>query len=43
MVVNNFISDEIKGKVLQLKEQGLSYRKIKEQVDISLSSISSIV
>jgi DNA invertase Pin-like site-specific DNA recombinase len=40
---HNFISDEIKGKVLQLKEQGLSYRKIKEQVDISLSSISSIV
>lgn len=40
---HNFISDEIKGKVLQLKEQGLSYRKIKEQVDISLSSISNIV
>jgi len=40
---NDFISDEIKEKVIQLKQSGLSYRKIKEQVDISLSSISAIV
>ncbi|MDB9898349.1 recombinase family protein [Gammaproteobacteria bacterium] len=40
---NDFISDDVKETVIQLKEEGLSYRKIKEQVDISLSSISSIV
>lgn len=40
---NDFISDEVKQKVIELKNNGLSYRKIKEQVDISLSSISSIV
>ncbi len=40
---NDFISDEIKQKVIDLKQQGLSYRKIKEHVDISLSSISLIV
>ena len=40
---NDFISDETKEKVIQLKQSGLSYRKIKEQVDISLSSISAIV
>jgi len=40
---NDFISDDVKKTVIQLKEEGLSYRKIKEQVDISLSSISSIV
>lgn len=40
---NDFISDEVKQKVIDLKNSGLSYRKIKEQVDISLSSISAIV
>ena len=40
---NDFISDDLKETVIKLKEEGLSYRKIKEQVDISLSSISSIV
>jgi DNA invertase Pin-like site-specific DNA recombinase len=40
---NDFISDDVKETVIKLKEEGLSYRKIKEQVDISLSSISSIV
>ena len=40
---NDFISDDLKDTVIKLKEEGLSYRKIKEQVDISLSSISSIV
>lgn len=40
---HDFISDEVKQKVIDLKTSGLSYRKIKEQVDISLSSISAIV
>ena len=40
---NDFISDDVKETVIKLKEEGLSYRKIKQQVDISLSSISSIV
>jgi DNA invertase Pin-like site-specific DNA recombinase len=40
---NDFISDDVKETVIKLKEDGLSYRKIKEQVNISLSSISSIV
>ena len=40
---NDFISDDVKETVIKLKKEGLSYRKIKEQVDISLSSISSIV
>ena len=39
---NKFISDEQKDKVLKLKQDGLSYRKIKDEVNISLSSISSI-
>ena len=39
---NKFISDDVKSKVLLLKQEGLTYRKIKEQVDISLSSISQI-
>ena len=41
---NELISNETKQKVLELKEQGLSYRKIKEQVsNISLASISRVV
>ena len=40
---HDFISDDIKDTVIKLKDEGLSYRKIKQQVDISLSSISSIV
>ena len=40
---NDFISDEVKDKVIQLKKDGLSYRKIKQQIPISLSSISTIV
>ena len=40
---NDFITDDVKETVIKLKEEGLSYRKIKERVDISLSSISSIV
>ena len=39
---NKFISDEQKDKVLKLKQDGLSHRKIKDEVNISLSSISSI-
>jgi DNA invertase Pin-like site-specific DNA recombinase len=40
---HKFLTDEMKKKVLELKELGLSYRKIKEQVNISLSSISTII
>ena len=40
---NDFISNEQKDKVIELRQQGLSYRKIKHEVDISLSSISRIV
>jgi DNA invertase Pin-like site-specific DNA recombinase len=41
---NDFISDEIKSTVRLLSENGLSYRKIKQQVpNISLGSISNIV
>ena len=40
---NKFLTDEIKEKVIQLRDKGLSYRRIKEQVNISLSSISTII
>lgn len=41
---NDFLTDEIKSLVRQLSSQGLSYRKIKEQVpSVSLGSISNIV
>lgn len=41
---NDFLTDEIKLLVLQLSSEGLSYRKIKEQVpSVSLGSISNIV
>lgn len=40
---HDFISDEVKNKIIQLKKEGLSYRKIKQQIPISLSSISTIV
>ena len=41
---NDFISDEIKKKIIDLKKNGLSYRKIKEKIDgVSLGSISNIV
>ena len=41
---NDFLTDEIKSLVLQLSSEGLSYRKIKEQVpSVSLGSISNIV
>ncbi len=39
---NNFITDNQRNTILQLKEKGFSYRKIKEQVGISLGSISQI-
>lgn len=38
----DFITDEQKNKVVQLKQKGLTYRKIKDEVNISLSSISQI-
>ena len=41
---NELISNETKQKVIELKEQGLSYRKIREQVsNISLASISRVI
>ena len=40
---NDFISDEMKQNIMKLKEDGFSYRKIKEQVNVSLSSISKIL
>ena len=41
---NDFLTDEIKSLVLKLSSEGLSYRKIKEQVpSVSLGSISNIV
>ncbi len=41
---NDFLSDEIKSKVFQLNEEGLSYRKIKQQIpNVSIGSISNIV
>ena len=40
---HNFISDDKKDKIIQLKNDGLSYRKIKEQVGVSLSSISLVL
>jgi DNA invertase Pin-like site-specific DNA recombinase len=39
---HNFITDDQKNKVVQLKQKGLTYRKIKNEVNISLSSISQI-
>ena len=39
---HDFISDEQENNVIQLRQKGLTYRKIKEEVDISLSSISRI-
>ena len=39
---HKFITDEQKEKVIQLKSKGLTYRKIKDEVGISLYSISSI-
>ena len=41
---NDFISDEVKQKVIDLKKNGLSYRKIKDKIDgVSLGSISNII
>lgn len=39
---NSFISDEDKEKILELREKKLTYREIKEQVQVSLGSISLI-
>ena len=39
---NDFITDEQKDNVIQLKQDGFTYRKIKEQIPLSLSSISKI-
>ena len=39
---HKFISDEQKESVIQLKSQGFTHRKIKDQVGISLYSISTI-
>ena len=39
---NHFVTDEQKDQIIQLKKNGLSYRKIKQKVDVSLSSIGRI-
>ena len=39
----DFITDEKKSEVRQLKDKGLSYRQIQEQVNMSLSSILSLI
>ena len=39
----DFVSDEKKQKIIELKEQGYSYRKIREQVNIGLGSISRVL
>ena len=39
---HDFITDEQKNNVIQLRQQGLTYRKIKEEVQMSLSTISGI-
>lgn len=39
---NDFITDEQKNNVIKLKQDGFTYRKIKEQIPLSLSSISKI-
>ncbi len=39
----DFISEEKKQQIIELKEQGYSYRKIKEQVNIGLGSISRVL
>ena len=40
---NHFVTEEQKNKIIQLKDSGLSYRKIKEQVHVSMGSISKII
>ena len=41
---NNFVTDDIKSQVIELKKSGLSYRKIKEKIgSISLGSISYVI
>jgi len=40
---NDFINDEQISKIIDLREEGLSYRKIKEQVNVSLNSIGRVL
>ena len=40
---NDFISDDIKNKVIDLRTKGLSLRKIQKQVNVSLGSVSNIL
>ena len=40
---NDFLTDDQKEKIIQLKNEGLSYRKIKEQVNVGLGSISRVL
>jgi transposase-like protein len=37
------ISDEKKSRILELRQQGLNYRKIAEEVKVSLGSIGSVI
>ena len=39
----DFVSDEKKQRIVELKKQGLSYRKIKDELNIGLGSISRVL
>lgn len=40
---NEFISEDKKNKIIELKTQGLSYRKIRDEVNVGLGSISRVL
>ena len=40
---NSFISDEQKDRILELRDSGLSYRKISKEVGVGLGSVSRII
>ena len=39
----DFITEEKKQKIIELKEQGYSYRKIRDEMNIGLGSISRVL
>ena len=39
----DFITDEKKNHIINLKDRGLTYRKIKEETNVSLSTISKVL
>ena len=40
---HDFLTEDQKDKIIQLREKGLSYRKIKELVNVGLGSISRVL